>query len=260
MAVNDTARWADDGGHATNGFGAAGTRATGRGAGDVGDVERWAALVGGGVLAIWGLSQVSERDRSGMLLALMGGMLAWRGAAGQSHVYEGLRVSRLDGDEIEALPANGRAIRVERSVVVQRPATELWRFWRRLENLPRFMAHLESVLPLGGNRFHWTLRGPVGTVSWDAEIVGERAGDLLAWRSLAGSPVANAGEVRFVPRGDATHVHVALAYQPARGPLGAAIARAFGADPGRQVHDDLDRFRATAESDDFAAAEDPGVR
>lgn len=259
--MNDAERWADDGGQMTNRLAgvlppARGRRATGA---DVGDVERWASLVGGGMLAIYGLSRMAERDRSGLLFALMGGVLAWRGAAGHSHLYEGMQVSRFAGPGNDADGLNGEGIRVERSIVVQRPATELWRFWRNLENLPRFVEHLESVLPLGGNRFHWTVRAPIGTVSWDAEIIGEREGDYLAWRSLAGSEVPNEGWVRFVPKGGATEVHVSLAYEPPAGPLGAVFARMFGEEPHQQVRDDLERFKQAAESGEVDRAGRPGL-
>ncbi len=214
---------------------------------NVSDAERWASVVGGGALAIYGMTRMQQHDRTGPLFALMGTLLAWRGISGHSHLYEGLHVSRFAGDGGAANVIDGQAIRVERTVRVQRPAAELYRFWRQLENLPRFMEHLESVLPLGGNRFHWTVRAPIGTVSWDAEIIGEREGEFLAWRSVDGSQIANAGSVHFTPRGAATDVRVSLAYQPPAGPLGALVARLFGEEPAQQVGDDLDPFREVME-------------
>ena len=222
------------------------------GAVNVPDAERWASLVGGGVLAVYGLSRLAERDRTGALFALMGGILAWRGMSGHSHLYEGMHVSRFAGYGSDANAVSGQAIRIERSVMVERPARELWRMWRQLENLPRFMEHLESVLPLGGNRFHWTVRAPIGTVSWDARIIGEREGDYLAWASEHGSRVPNAGSVRFMPRGGATEVRVSIAYQPPAGPLGAMMAKLFGDGADRRVSEDLGRFKQMAESGDGA--------
>ncbi|HET7224861.1 MAG TPA: SRPBCC family protein [Candidatus Eisenbacteria bacterium] len=276
MEMNE-ARWMDDGGRipsqleAQRALPAKHPREQGReaawnalppqvpGAVNVGDAERWASLLGGGVLAVYGLSRLAERDRAGALFAVMGGMLAWRGMSGHSHLYEGLHVSRFAGHGSDANAVSGQAIRIERSVVVERPARELWRMWRNLENLPRFMEHLESVLPLGGNRFHWTVRAPIGTVSWDARIIGEREGDYLAWASEHGSQVPNAGSVRFMRRGGATEVRVSIAYQPPAGPLGAGVAKLFGDGADRRVSEDLERFKQVAESGDGASLA-PGGR
>ena len=214
---------------------------------NVPDFERWASVIGGGMIAIYGFTRGT---RQGALLTLMGGGLVWRGVQGHSRLYEGLHVRRFAGDGSEANAVSGRAIHVERTVTIERPISELWRFWRQLENLPRVMKHLESVLPLGGNRFHWTVRAPIGTVEWDAEIIGERENDYIAWRSLEGSDVDNAGSVHFRPapgtRG--TEVRVALAYKPPAGPLGAAIAKLFGREPEQQVRDDLRRFKQVMEA------------
>ena len=84
-------------------------------------------------------------------------------------------------------------------------------------------------------------------MSWDAEIIGEREGEYLAWRSLEGSQVPNAGSVHFTPRGSSTEVRVSLAYRPPAGPLGALLARVFGEEPSQQVDDDLARFKAAME-------------
>ena len=54
----------------------------------------------------------------------------------------------------------GQGIKVERSLVINRPADELYAFWRNFENLPRFMDHLESVTVLTPGRSRWTARAP----------------------------------------------------------------------------------------------------
>lgn len=218
---------------------------------NVPELERWISVVGGGVLAIYG---ATRGTRNGTLLALLGGGLAWRGISGHSRLYEGLGASGFAGESGELSSVHGPAIRVERAVTIRRPIQELWRFWRNLENLPQVMRHIEQVLPIGANRFHWVVRAPIGTVSWDAEILGERENEYMAWRSVEGSEVENAGSVRFreTPAGD-TEVRVSLAYQPPAGPLGAVIARLFGQEPSQQIGDDLDQFKQLMESGDGAA-------
>ena len=223
---------------------------------NMGDAERWASVIGGGVLAIFGLTR---RDRGGMLMALMGGGLAARGISGHSRLYDGFEVRRFDGAQHrDHIGVQGPAIRVERAVTINRVVPELFRFWRQLENLPRFMKNVEAVLPVGGNRYHWVVRAPLGgTVEWDAEIVNERENELIAWRSLEGSRIENAGAVKFenAPGGRGTEVKVTLAYKPPAGPLGAAIARMLGAEPGQQVREDLGRFKQLMEAGEIPTTE-----
>ncbi|MGK5440912.1 SRPBCC family protein [Micromonospora sp. URMC 105] len=147
--------------------------------------------------------------------------------------------------------ARERLILMEVGVTVNRPASEAYRFWRDLENLPRFMAHLESVRADDLRRSHWTARGPAGRlVGWDAEIVEDRPDELIAWRSLPGAQVPNAGRVRFLPapgnRG--TEVRVELGYAPPAGRLGRAVAKLFGEEPEQQIRDDLRRFKQVLET------------
>ena len=76
-------------------------------------------------------------------------------------------------------------VRVGQSITVNRPIEDVYRFWRSFENLPRFMRHLESVEPLAGGRSRWRAKAPAGmTVEWEAEIVEDREGERITWRSL----------------------------------------------------------------------------
>jgi uncharacterized membrane protein len=139
---------------------------------------------------------------------------------------------------------------VDERIVIARPRSEVYGFWRNLENLPRFMDHLESVSVVDEERSHWVARGPAGTrVEWDAVVHNEIPNELIAWRSLKGSEVDNAGSVHFSPteNGD-TEVRVVLRYDPPAGRLGAAVARLLGEDPSRQVAEDLRRLKQVVEA------------
>jgi uncharacterized membrane protein len=117
----------------------------------------------------------------------------------------------------------------------------VYSFWRQLSNLPRFMSHLARVDLLGGGRSHWVAAGPLGhQVEWDAEIINEVDGYLLAWQSLPGADVDSAGSVRFrdLPN-EGTELTVRLQYQPPAGRLGAWAAWMAGEEPSRQIRDDL---------------------
>ena len=64
-----------------------------------------------------------------------------------------------------------RGMHVHESIVINRPAAELFRFWRDLRNLPRFMEHLDDVRRAATRRRSvWTARAPIGMrVKWEAE-------------------------------------------------------------------------------------------
>lgn len=157
-----------------------------------------------------------------------------------------------------AARAQGRMIRAQAAVTVNRSAAEAYRFWRDLENLPRFMNHLLAVRATGSGHSHWTAKGPAGKhVEWTAEITDERPYELIAWRSLPGARVPNAGSVRFTPApGDrGTEVRVELIYAPPAGRLGRAVAKLFGEEPAQQVRDDLRRFKQVIETGEVVRSE-----
>lgn len=197
---------------------------------------RLAALVGGAALMT-----LAARDRSwrGIGFALAGAPLVWRGATGDWPIHR-----TAAEPSAETLPAP-----IETSVTIGKPRQELFQFWRRLENLPQFMRHLESVRELGDGRSHWVGKSPVGLVEWDAEIVEEREGHSLSWRSLPGSRVHNAGTVSFEesPGGRGTIVHVQMEAHPGN-TLGRAVGRVLSGLTERQVHEDLRRFKSLMEA------------
>lgn len=163
-----------------------------------------------------------------------------------------LAVTALDVMCAKQLSTNGshHGIHASGTCIVNRAPEEVYQFWRRLENLPRFMRHLESVEDLGGGRSHWVAKGPAGMhVEWDATIVADDPGKVITWRSLEDADVDNAGAVRFeaAPGGRGTIVRVNLEYSPMGGAIGAAVAKLFGEEPGQQIDDDLRRFKQVLE-------------
>ena len=141
-------------------------------------------------------------------------------------------------------------VRANARITVNRPVAEVFADWRELENLPRFMTHLESVRPFGEGRTRWRAHGPAGLdVEWDAEITSEKAGEHIEWRSVDDAAVRNTGRLEFrpAPGGRGTEVRVHLSYLPPAGRLGAVVAKLFGDAPDQQIRDDLRRFKQAAE-------------
>ncbi|MBA3556546.1 MAG: SRPBCC family protein [Gemmatimonadales bacterium] len=160
------------------------------------------------------------------------------------------QLSRRSNGHAATQARQDRGIQVDKTITVARPPEEVYRFWRDFSNLPRFMAHLESVQVLDDRRSRWKANAPAGTtVEWDAEIVEDREGESIAWRSLQHADVHNWGSVRFSPApGDrGTEVRVQLRYEPPGGTLGAIVAKLFGEEPGQQVAGDLRRFKQVLE-------------
>jgi uncharacterized membrane protein len=148
--------------------------------------------------------------------------------------------------------------RVQKSVIVNKPAEELYRLWRDFEQLPRFMGHLVSVQKIDERRSHWVAKGPAGSqVEWDAEIINEHPNEMIAWRSLENADVDNAGSVRFEPAtgGRGTIVRVEMEYRPPAGSTGAKLAKLLGEAPEKQIAVDLMRFRQWAETGEIARTE-----
>lgn len=202
------------------------------------DQNRMISGAAGGALLLLGLR---KRGVLGLGMAAVGGYLAYRAATGNDPV---MAAAGLSGNATAAKP-----IFVEHSVVIDCPAQVVYDYWRKLENLPQIMSHLESVTTLDEKRSRWVAKAPLGThVEWEAEIVNDKPGQRIGWHSLPGATVDNAGSVQFesLPNGG-TRVHVALSYRPPAGPLGAAVAKLFGEEPSQQIAEDLQKFKAAFE-------------
>jgi uncharacterized membrane protein len=160
-------------------------------------------------------------------------------------------------DDTKRHLGGSRGIIVEDAITIHRPVHEVYAYWHNLENLPRFMQHLEEVQVRDHYHSHWVATGPLGVrVEWDAEIINDIPPTLLSWKSVGDSDVVSAGSVRFKAAGDkATEVYVKLQYDPPAGKLGATVAWLFGEDPQRQIAEDLRRFKDLLESGEPQAGE-----
>lgn len=228
------------------------TGGTNNGNHNVGKAERIASAIGGGALLGYALK---NRSKSSILLGLTGACLLYRGASGQCETYRllGINTARERNEEEVA-----RDVHIEKSITINSSPKELYRFWRNFENLPRFMENLESVTQLDGNRSHWVAIGPGGKkIEWDAEIYNEKEGELIAWRSLSGSDIANAGSVHFeeAPGGRGTYVKVVLNYNPPGGKAAALFAKLFGQEPGQLVEHNLKRLKQYIETGEIPTTE-----
>ena len=217
----------------------------------IGALERVAALTTATVVVAYGLSR---RNLPGVCLAAAATPIAYRGLAGDwprgrnGHSPRAITRAALGGK---------RGIHVHESVRLEKPIDEVYRFWRHLENLPRFMNYLETVTELGNGRSRWVAKGPGGVhVRWEAEIINEVENQVIGWQSLPGGDVITAGSVNFdtARNGRSTQVSVHFQYAPPAGRAGSLIAMMFGRDPSQTVREDLRRLKQLLEAGEFPHA------
>jgi uncharacterized membrane protein len=215
------------------------------------DIERWASLAAASAVMAYGLSR---RNVRGLCLMAAATPLAYRGLSG--HWPRFRDGAEANGDTRAALSGD-RGVVVREAIRLEKPISEVYRFWRRFENLPRFMKHLERVTELGNGRSHWVACGPGGMrVEWDAEIINEIENKVIGWRSLPGADVISAGSVNFdtVRAGRSTQVSVHLQYAPPAGKAGAWIAKVFGREPSQTIREDLRRLKQLLEAGEIPRA------
>lgn len=161
--------------------------------------------------------------------------------------------------ELQSLLAEAQQeVPVHASLTINSPPDQVYAFWRKLENLPRFMSHLESVTELAQQRSEWTARLPGGMqLRWQSEIVEDQPGRLMSWRTVAGSEINHVGSVRFEPGpgGQGTQVHVEIYYGMPGGPAAAKAAQLVSMAPESMVTEDLRRLKQLIETGEIATTQ-----
>ena len=143
---------------------------------------------------------------------------------------------------------------IGKSVTINKPAAELFAFFRDFSNLPHFMENVVSIEVRDPTLSHWTVKAPAGkTVEWNARVTSEAPGQFIAWEVEPGADVQNSGRITFTEAGKrGTVVTLELVYQPPAGIIGRFIAGAFQREPGIQARRDLRRFKQLMETGEIA--------
>lgn len=199
--------------------------------------ERYVSIAAGAKLTFSALTHIIKSPVSSIVKLGAGGYLLNRGITGHCELY-----SRLGKNSTEPVNVNIRS-----SFVVEKSREEVYKFWRKLDNLPLFMQHLESVEVIDQKHSHWILKLPanVAKVSWDAEIVKDEPNEMIGWSSVDGSMIDNAGKVRFRDAEDdkGTIVDVVISYQPPAGGLGLGVASVLSPVFKNMVDKDVRNFK-----------------
>jgi uncharacterized membrane protein len=221
---------------------------------NVGKIERVASSVLGAALIMGGLK---SRSLGGMAAALAGSGMLYRGMSGHCHVFGALGVSTA-GTETSPSQGDSEAPRVQRTVTIDKPASELYNLWRDAGALRRVMQPFADVSSTSDRTARWSIRTPLGKLySCETEIVEDRNGELLRWRSVDGSGLLAEGTLRLAPalgnRG--TRVSLALRLDPPGGRLGAVLMKALRVVPDTIARAALQRFKSLAETGEIPTTE-----
>jgi uncharacterized membrane protein len=143
---------------------------------------------------------------------------------------------------------------IGRCVTINRPRDTVYAFWRDFQQLAYAMDNLEDV-STDGPVAQLRIRAPFGnTVTIASEIVEDRPGEKIAWKSMPDSQIDTRGQVIFRdgPDNRGTVVDLVIAYKPPLGEAGRLLARAAGREPALQIRRDLRRLRMLLETGEVA--------
>ena len=216
---------------------------------NVSNFERGLSIVLGAWMLYRGLKRLPKSPLSNAIAASGGAGLLMRGISGFCPVYD---YFDIDGSKTTA-------VNIRTTIIVNKPRNEVYAFWRRLENLPLFMRHLELVQEIDNTRSHWEAKVNMVTLKWDAEIVKDDQNSLLAWQSLPGSTIENAGKVEFRNAlGDrGTELRIMITYRPPAGNIGTSVARLFNSMFEKMVKEDVTNFKQFIELKESIAMAEP---
>lgn len=153
---------------------------------------------------------------------------------------------------------SGEGTKIEKAVTINRSPEDIYSFWRELENLPRFMQHVQSVTQTGDGISHWIVKTSHDrTLEWDARLIEDKPGQMMSWQSLENADVDNAGSVWFTPAtgGRGTVVKVSMKYSPPGGKFGTMLSKLFGDSAEKQMSEDLFRLKSILETGESPTTE-----
>lgn len=141
------------------------------------------------------------------------------------------------------------ADKIESTLEINAPVSDVYDYWATLENLPSFMTNVEEVRSTGSNdagepMSHWSVKGPFGkSIEFDARTTRNESNEAIAWNSTGGD-VETSGQVVFEEvTPNRTRLKVQMKYWdvPA-GKLGEAASKITGG-PKTILEQDLRNFK-----------------
>src|SRR5215216_116626 len=194
---------------------------------------RLLSSVGGSLLTLYGLKR---KGLAKPVLSTAGLLLTARG------------MTNMDTGSLLGLSTAGNGIRVQKTININAPIDEVYRFWHNFENFSLFMDHVKEVT-VQNDISNWKVAGPAGSsMEFQSHITRDIPNESIAWETLPDSQVRHSGFVRFDPSHDGgTRVSVQMDYVPPAGALGHVVAELFGVDPRQAMNEDLLRLKSLLE-------------
>lgn len=218
------------------------------------EMKRWSALIGGGVLALWGL----RRSLGSLTLMTAGAGLVYYALTGRWLIPGMGQQPRGRGNA----PTSGRLGSTSldsnrpmttKNIIVKAPIEGVYQAWANFENFPNFMQHICTVTKTGDRTSHWVMEGPLNSrIEWDAETTRLEENKRVAWSSTDGA-IKTSGQVTFNQlSAEEVEVTVMLRYIPPGGAIGDLVANLF-ADPEGKLAEDLYNFKRYIEKPESVA-------
>ena len=217
-------------------------------------VERNISILLGGMLLF---RSIKRNSLWGTVLSVP---LLYRGISGHSYLYQALGIAKSKRGENEL---SDGTIEVARSITIEKPAIELYRFWQESKNLAQIMPDFVELTPINAERIHWQVHAPFArNIEWNTQVVEARPGEILRWKSLDGG-ILPEGIVSFhpAPRDWGTETRLHLRFSVPGGMLGRWMAMRVGIIPGKFADKALRRFKSLVETGEVPTLKDnPAAR
>lgn len=211
---------------------------------NVGTIERMLSIALGSYLLY-----SATKGKYKAIKAIGGTALLFRGATANCPTYDLLNISTASS------PA---PVDIKSVLTVNKSKDEVYQFWRKLDNLPSFMKHLESVTVIDEKLSEWKARipGGLGTISWKSEITRDIPGEAIEWKSIENSTIENSGSVTFKDAGKyGTEVRIEILYQAPAGYIGKGIGELLSPLTESMIREDIKNFRRMIETGELPTIE-----
>jgi len=205
---------------------------------NVGNNERIISVAAGMFIGILALRNIRK---GGYPLLAPAGYLFWRGATG--YCYLNALIGRNTASGVSPFEFN-------KSVIIAKEKSEIYNYWRDLENLPHIMKHIHKVERINDRQYHWEAIFNNQIVSWDALITEDVPNEKISWHSLESADVQSSGTVEFLtaPGDQGTELRINMNYLPTDSELGKFVASFFNPIFRKIVKADLKEFKRNMES------------
>jgi uncharacterized membrane protein len=190
---------------------------------------------------ILGYTGIKNFRKGGFALLIPAGYLLWRGAV-KGYCPPGAE-SIDNAEEIEPFE-------FVKTLTIKHDRSEIYDFWRKLENLPHIMKHIQKVIKISDNLYYWEVEFNNQQYKWNAEITEDIPHKKISWRSVEKGDVQNSGSVEFIDAHEkkGTEMKVTMMYQPAKTKVGRMIGSVLDPVFKQMVKDDLRRFKHLMET------------